>query len=298
MPAVKEAVEKYFGKKPSEGQNPDEVVALGAAIQGGVLEGDVQDVLLLDVTPLTLGIETAGGIRTEMIKGNTTIPASHSQIYSTAADNQSSVEINILQGEDDMADGNKSLGKFHLDGIPPARRGEPQIEVTFDIDANGIVSVKAVDKSTGKEQSIRIEGASGMSDEEIEQMKKDAEANAETSKARREEAEAKNHLDSMVYQTETTIKEAKDLDKSELEEVIKGAEDALPAAKEALEKAESTDAMKEAAESLTEPMMALGRKMHELGHDAEAAKPEQDADAKHEPEIVDAEEGDEEKDNK
>ena len=198
MPAVKKAVEKFFGKKPNESQNPDEVVALGAAIHGGVLQGDVQDVLLLDVTPLTLGIETAGGVRTAMIDRNTTIPASKSQVYSTAADNQPSVEIHVLQGEREMAGDNKSLGKFVLSDIPPAPRGVPQIEVTFDIDANGMLSVKAKDNSTGKEQSIKIEGSSGMSDDEIEKMQKDGEANAEKDKERKELAEAKNHLDSMV----------------------------------------------------------------------------------------------------
>ena len=290
MPAVKAAVEKFFGKKVNESQNPDEVVALGAAIQGGVLQGDVHDVLLLDVTPLTLGIETAGGVRTAMIDRNTTIPASKSQVFSTYADQQASVDIHVLQGEREMATDNKSLGTFRLDGIPPAPRGVPQIEVTFDIDANGMLSVKAKDKSTGKEQSISIQGSSGMSDEEIEQMQKDGEANAEKDKERKEAAEARNHLDSMIYQAEKTVKEAKDLDKSELEEVIKNAEEAIPAAKEALEKAENAEAMKEASDKLSEPMIELGRKMHEAGHDAEAAKGEQDADAKGEPEIMDADE--------
>lgn len=299
MPAVKKAVEDFFGKKPNESQNPDEVVALGAAIQGGVLQGDVQDVLLLDVTPLTLGIETAGGVRTAMIDRNTTIPASKSQVYSTAADSQPSVEIHVLQGEREMAGDNKSLGKFVLSDIPPAPRGVPQIEVTFDIDANGMLSVKACDKSTGKEQSIKIEGSSGMTDEEIEKMQQDGEANAEKDKERKESAEAKNHLDSIVYQAEKTIKEAKDLDKSELEEVIKNTEEALPVAKEVLEKADDSDAetMKAAADALSETMTELGRKMHEAGHDAEAAKGEQDADAKGEPEIVETD-ADEEGDKK
>ncbi len=296
MPAVKKAVEDFFGKKPNESQNPDEVVALGAAVQGGVLQGDVQDVLLLDVTPLTLGIETAGGVRTAMIDRNTTIPASKSQVYSTAADNQPSVEIHVLQGEREMAGDNKSLGKFVLSDIPPAPRGVPQIEVTFDIDANGMLSVKACDKSTGKEQSIKIEGSSGMTDEEIEKMQQDGEANAEKDKERKAFAEAKNHLDSMVYQAEKTVKEAKDLDKSELEEVIKNTEEALPEAKEVLEKADDSDVdtLKAAADALSETMTELGRKMHEAGHDAEAAKGEQDADAKGEPEIVetDADEDD------
>jgi molecular chaperone DnaK len=298
MPAVKKAVEDFFGKKPNESQNPDEVVALGAAIQGGVLQGDVQDVLLLDVTPLTLGIETAGGVRTAMIDCNTTIPASKSQVYSTAADQQPSVDIHVLQGEREMASDNKSIGTFRLDGIPPAPRGVPQIEVTFDIDANGMLSVKAIDKSTGKEQSIKIEGSSGMSDEEIEKMQKDGEANAEKDKERKAAAEARNHLDSLIYQAEKTLDEAKKLEKSELEEVIKNTAEALPAAKEALEKAENAETMKEAADKLSEPMTELGRKMHEAGHDPEAAKAEQDADAKGEPEIVEADEEEGKEDKK
>ncbi len=290
MPAVKKAVEDFFGKKPNESQNPDEVVAIGAAIQGGVLQGDVQDVLLLDVTPLTLGIETAGAIRTPMIERNTTIPTSKSQVFSTYSDSQPSVEIHVLQGEREMAADNKSLGKFILDGIPPAPRGVPQIEVTFDIDANGILSVKAMDKSTNKEQSIRIEGSSGMSDEEIEKMQKEAEEHAEDDKKRKESVESKNHLDSTIYQAEKTIKEAKDLKKDELNEVIEAVEKAVPDAKKALEdeKAEVED-LKKAAEELTEKLMALGQKMHEAGHDPQAAEGEKKAEESGEEEIKEAE---------
>merc|ERR1712182_20627 len=176
IPAIQEAVEKFFGKSPSKGVNPDEVVSLGAAIQGGVLTGEVKDVLLLDVTPLSLGIETMGGVFTKLIDSNTTIPTQKSQVFSTAADNQPSVEIHVLQGERSMATDNKTIGRFHLDGIPPSPRGVPQIEVAFDIDANGIINVKAIDKATNKEQSIRIEASSGLSDEEIDKMKKEAEA--------------------------------------------------------------------------------------------------------------------------
>jgi len=210
MPALQAAVEKYFNKKPNMSVNPDEVVAIGAAIQGGILGGEVRDVLLLDVIPLSLGIETMGGVATKLIERNTTIPTSRSQVFSTAADNQTSVEIHITQGERAMASDNKSLGRFVLDGIPPAPRGLPQVEVTFDVDANGILSVKAKDKATNKEQSIRIEASSGLADADIERMRKEAEANADTDKQKVELVEARNMADQAVYAARKALGDNKD----------------------------------------------------------------------------------------
>ena len=207
IPAIQDAVKKFFGKEPSKGVNPDEVVALGAAIQGGVLAGEVKDVLLLDVTPLSLGIETMGGVFTKLIEANTTIPTKKSQIFSTAVDNQPSVEIHVLQGERAMAKDNKTIGRFHLDGIPPSMRGIPQIEVIFDIDANGIINVSALDKGTNKQQTIRIESSSGLSQDEIDRMKREAEENAENDKILKETAEKINEADSTIFNIEKSMKD-------------------------------------------------------------------------------------------
>jgi len=230
IPRIQEEVEKFFGKTPSKGVNPDEVVAIGAAIQGGVLTGEVKDVLLLDVTPLSLGIETMGGVSTVLIESNTTIPSKKSQVFSTAADNQPSVEIHILQGERAMAKDNRTIGKFHLDAIPPAPRGRPQIEVTFDIDANGILQVSAKDKDTGKEQNIRIEASSGLSEEEIDRMRKEAEANADSDKAEKEKIDKLNQADQLVFTTESQLKEYGD-------KIPEEKKTAIEAAKEELKKA-------------------------------------------------------------
>ena len=230
IPAVVEKVREFFGKAPSKGVNPDEVVAVGAAIQGGVLTGEVKDVLLLDVTPLSLGIETMGGVMTKLIESNTTIPSKKTETFTTAADNQPSVEIHILQGERPMANANKTIGRFHLDGIPPAPRGVPQIEVTFDIDANGILHVSAKDKATGKSQSIRIEASSGLSDDEIKRMKEEAEANADADKKAKERIDKLNQADAMIFQTEKQLKEFGDKlpadKKAPIEEALKKLKDA------------------------------------------------------------------------
>lgn len=263
MPKVVETVKKLFGKEPNKGVNPDEVVAIGAAIQGGVLQGDVKDVLLLDVTPLSLGIETAGGVFTRLIDRNTTIPTNKSQVFSTAADNQTAVTIKVFQGERDIAIHNKLLGEFNLEGIPPARRGMPQIEVTFDIDANGVVNVSAKDKSSNKEQKISIKSSGGLSDAEIEKMVKDAEANASADKAKKELIEAKNQADSAVYEGEKNLKEYAD----KLDSATKSAIEAeIQKTKDVAAKADaSVEELKAATESLMQAMMKIGEAMNAAG---------------------------------
>ncbi|HOO11320.1 MAG TPA: Hsp70 family protein, partial [Cyclobacteriaceae bacterium] len=261
IPRIQEEVEKFFGKKPSKGVNPDEVVAIGAAIQGGVLTGEVKDVLLLDVTPLSLGIETMGGVMTKLIESNTTIPTKKSEVFSTASDSQPSVEIHVLQGERPMAKDNRTIGRFHLDGIPPAPRGVPQIEVAFDIDANGILNVSAKDKGTGKEQKIRIEASSGLTEEEIKKMKEEAQANAETDKAEREKIEKINQADSLVFQTEKQLKEFGDKISEGNKTAITGALEKLKEAHKAQDVAAIDGAMADlnkAWEAASQEMYAAG----------------------------------------
>ncbi len=285
MPAVQEAVSKYFGKDPHKGVNPDEVVAMGAAIQAGVLQGDVKDVLLLDVTPLSLGIETEGGVFTRMIDRNTTIPTKKSQVYSTAADNQSAVTIKVSQGEREMAADNKLLGQFDLVGIPPAPRGMPQIEVTFDIDANGIVNVSAKDNATGKEQQIRIQASGGLSDEDIEAMVKDAEANAESDKERRELAEAKNQAEAMIHKAESDLKEHAEAISEEDKTAV---EEALAEAKEVAE-GEDTALIVDKVQVLSAALMKVGQAMYEQAQADQDTGPASQADQAEDDDVVDAE---------
>jgi molecular chaperone DnaK len=285
MPKVQEVVKQLFGKEPHKGVNPDEVVAMGAAIQAGVLQGDVKDVLLLDVTPLSLGIETLGGVFTRLIERNTTIPTKKSQTFSTAEDSQNAVTIRVSQGEREMAQDNKLLGQFDLVGIPPAPRGVPQIEVTFDIDANGIVQVSAKDKGTGKEHQIRIQASGGLSDADIEKMVKDAEANAENDKKRREGVEAKNQAESLIHSSEKSLKEFGD----KVTEAERTAiSDAIASLKTAVEASEpDAEDIKTKTQTLLEASMKLGQAMYE-SQQTEAANADAEADAARDSDIVDA----------
>jgi molecular chaperone DnaK len=295
MPKIQEEVKKLFGKEPNKSINPDEVVALGAALQGGILQGDVKDVLLLDVIPLSLGIETMGGVSTKLIEKNTTIPASKSQVFSTAADNQTQVEIHITQGERAMAADNKSLGRFILDGIPPAQRGMPQIEVSFDIDANGILNVKATDKATNKEQSIKIEASSGLSEEEIEKMKKDAESHEDEDKKKKDAIEKKNVAEQLVYTAEKTLKDGegkiKDETKKEVEEKTQALKDKLAS--------DNAEDISKATEELSASLQKAGSEMYQQG---EAPKEEDGAESTEEnvkdAEVEEDDKSGEESDNK
>ena len=283
MPRIRDFVKQVFGKEPNMSVNPDEVVAMGAAIQAGVLQGDVKDVLLLDVTPLSLGIETLGGVFTRLIDRNTTIPTKKSQVFSTADDNQSAVTISVCQGEREMAADNKNLGQFNLEGLPPAPRGVPQIEVAFDIDANGIVNVSATDKATGKEQAIRIEASGGLSDDDIDQMVKDAEANAEADKERRESVEVRNNAESLIHATEKSISENEDTVETEDREAAEAAIAELRTALEGDDKAE----IEAKAQALTQAAMKIGEAVYKAQQEA-AGEAAAEADAQDEENIVDA----------
>ena len=263
MPAMQKAVKDLFGKEPNKSVNPDEVVAVGAAVQGGIMKGEVKDVLLLDVTPLSLGIETMGGVCTKIINKNTTIPTSKSQVFSTAADNQTSVEIHILQGEREMSADNKTLGRFILDGIPPSSRGMPQVEVTFDIDVNGILNVKAKDKTTNKEQSVRIEASSGLSKDDIEKMKKDAEAHAEDDKKKRESAEVKNSANTLIYTAEKSLSDVGDKVSAEAKKLVQDKIDELKKVKDGSD----TEIIKKTTEELSKVLQTIGEAMRKSAQD-------------------------------
>ncbi len=300
MPAIQEAAKKLFSKEPHKDINPDEVVAMGAAIQAGIFQGDVKDVLLLDVTPLSLGIETLGGVMTKLVEKNTTIPVSKSQIFSTAADNQPSVEVHVLQGERPMAADNKTLGRFILDGIPPAPRGVPQVEVVFDIDANGILNVSAKDKATGKEQSIRIEASSGMSKEDIEIIQKEADSHAEEDRKKKELIDARNMADTLVYTTEKTLREHGDKVNADAKKEIEEKIEALKKVKDG----DDTEAMKKASEDLSQAIQKVGTELYKAQQEAqkqEEAHPDVEApekeDKKEENNKEDVEEGEVEEDN-
>ena len=269
MPLVQEKVKQFFGKEPNRSVNPEEVVAIGAAIQAGVLKGEVKDVLLLDVTPLTLGIETLGGVATPLIPRNTTIPTSKSQVFSTAADNQPSVEIHVLQGERPMATDNRTLGRFMLDGILPAPRGMPQIEVTFDIDANGILSVKARDKGTGREQKITITASSGLNKEEVERMQREAETHAAEDAKRREEVEARNTADTLAYTAEKTLRDNKDKIPAELNQEVEGK---ISAVRSALQGSDIS-AIRQATQALSDAMQKIGAAVYQQQQQQQQQQP-------------------------